>query len=65
MCVAQRCKDQLLVYCPAAALTRDELDLTNDHFDTLCLTGLLPGRGVAVGDTWTVGPVVVQALLQL
>jgi hypothetical protein len=62
LCVAQRYKDQPLLYCPAASLTRDELDLTSDHFDTLCVTGLLPPKAVAVGDTWTVPNVVVQAL---
>ena len=62
LCVAQRYRDQLIVYCPAAALTRDELDLTNDHFDTLNLAGLLPGKDVSVGDSWTVGNAVVQAL---
>ena len=62
LCVAQRYKDQPLLYCPGASLTRDELDLTNDHFDTLCVTGLLPPKAVAVGDTWTVPNVAVQAL---
>jgi hypothetical protein len=62
LCVAQRYKDDMLLYCPAAPLTRDELDLTNDHFDTLCVAGLLPGRAVAVGDTWPVSNVAVQAL---
>ena len=32
--VAQRQKEQALVYSPAGALTREELELT-DHFDTL------------------------------
>jgi hypothetical protein len=60
--VAQRPKDQPLVYCPAGMLTRDELALASEHFDTLALTGLLPGRAVAVGDTWKVANAVVQAL---
>src|SRR6185295_9199869 len=51
--VAQAIKDQILVYCPAGALTRDELDVT-EHLDTLSLTGLLPDKAVAVGDTWKV-----------
>lgn len=42
-------------YSPAGPLTRDELDLVTDHFDPACLPGLLPGRAVAVGDTWPVG----------
>jgi hypothetical protein len=60
--VAQRQNDQFLLYCPATALTRDELGLTSEHFDTLTLTGLLPGRPVAVGDTWKPTNSVVQAL---
>jgi hypothetical protein len=60
--VAQRSKDQPLVYCPAAPLTRDELELVGEHFDTLALTGLLPGKAVAKGDTWTVKNSVAQAL---
>src|SRR5262249_22100359 len=42
--VAQRHKDQPLVYSPAGALTRAELDLTSDTFDTLAVVGLLPGK---------------------
>jgi hypothetical protein len=60
--VAQRHKDQPLVYSPAGALTRAELDLTSDHFDTLAVVGLLPGKAVAAGDTWKVANGVVQAL---
>jgi hypothetical protein len=60
--VAQRWKDQLLVYSPAGALYRDELELTSQHFDTLALTGVLPGKPVAVGDTWKLPSAVVQAL---
>jgi hypothetical protein len=59
--VAQRHKDQGLYYCLAGALTREELEVT-DHFDTLCLPGLLPGKAVAVGDTWKVANAVAQAL---
>jgi hypothetical protein len=60
--VAQRQRDQALVYSPTGALLRRELDLTSDHFDTLCLPGLLPGRQVAVGDTWKVLSNAVQGL---
>jgi hypothetical protein len=59
--VAQRQKDQTLVYSPAGTLTRDEVELT-DHFDTLVLTGLLPGREVAVGETWKLPNPLVQGL---
>src|SRR5262245_39383099 len=41
--IAQWQNDDLTVYSPAGALLRDELDLCSEHFDTLHLTGLLPG----------------------
>jgi hypothetical protein len=60
--VVQRVKDQTLVYCPAAALSRPELDLTGGHFDTFAMTSLLPGKAVPVGDTWKVPSAVAQAV---
>jgi hypothetical protein len=60
--VFQRAKDQTLAYCPAAALSRPELDLTGGHFDTLAVTGLLPEKAVAVNDTWKVPTAVAQAV---
>ena len=48
-------------FCPAGALTRDELDLVTEHFNPQCLAGLLPGKAVNVGDTWAVGPAAAQA----
>jgi hypothetical protein len=60
--VAERSNGRFLLYCPAGTLTRDELDLTGDHFDTLALTGLLPGKAVAVGESWKLPNSVVQAL---
>jgi hypothetical protein len=60
--VAQRNKDRPMVYSPTGPLTREELELTSEHFDTLALPGLLPGRGVAVGETWKVPNAVAQAL---
>jgi hypothetical protein len=62
--VTQRYKDQPLAYCPAGPLTREELELT-DHFDTLSLAGLLPGKAVAVGETWKVANATAQALCHL
>ena len=60
--VAQRFKEQGLVYSPAGALTRAEADLTSEHFDSLAVVGLLPGKDVPVGDTWKIANTVVQAL---
>ncbi|HXG10039.1 MAG TPA: hypothetical protein VNK04_09635 [Gemmataceae bacterium] len=59
---AQRHKDQPLAYSPAGPLTYEEAELIGGHFDSLALTGLLPGREVAVGERWKVPPAVVQAL---
>jgi hypothetical protein len=59
--VAQRHKDQGLSYCPAGPLTAEERELT-EHFDSLAVTGLLPGKAVAVGATWKVANAAVQAL---
>src|SRR5438477_10081838 len=42
--VAQWHNDALLASSPAGPLLSDELDLCSDHFDTLHLTGLLPGK---------------------
>jgi hypothetical protein len=60
--VAQRQKDLLTTYCPAGSLLREELELTNDHLDTLSLTGLLPTSKIKPGETWKVSNEVVQAL---
>ena len=62
--VAQRIKDHLVTYSPAGPLFGEEMELT-EHFDTLVLPGLLPGREVKVGETWTVPAHVVQALCGL
>jgi hypothetical protein len=59
--VAQRYKDEPLVFSPKGSLTRDELDLVQ-HFDTLHLPGLLPGKDVASGATWKIANATVQAL---
>lgn len=62
--VAQRSADQTFVYCPRGPLTREELDVT-DHFNTLAVTGLLPGKDLPVGSTWKVSNATVQALCHL
>ncbi len=63
--VAQRHRGEQLVYSPAGALTRGELELVSEHFDTLLLAGLLPGKLVKVGETWKLGGAVVQSLCSL
>jgi hypothetical protein len=59
--VAQRAKEEQLVYAPSGPLTREELEVT-EHLDTLSLTGLLPGKEVGVGETWKVGNAIAVAL---
>ncbi|MSR31265.1 MAG: hypothetical protein EXR99_07150 [Gemmataceae bacterium] len=60
--VAQRPENELTVYCPNGALTREELELTSEHFDTMALAGLLPGKEVKQGESWKIPNEVVQAL---
>src|SRR5436305_9389204 len=62
--ISQRTGGQLLTYCPHGLLTNEEKELT-EHFDTLALPGLLPGKEVAVGATWAVPTNVVLALCDL
>jgi hypothetical protein len=59
--VAQRCKEELVPYCPKGLLTRAELE-TIDHLDTLSMTGLLPSKKVNAGGTWKVANPAAQGL---
>src|SRR5579885_3129490 len=52
--VAQFYKDQALVYSPSGPLTREELELTGDQFNSTVVAGILPGKDVSVGETWKV-----------
>lgn len=60
--VAQRHKGVHLVYSPAGAMTRPELEVVSQHFDVLSVHELLPGKAVKVGETWKLGGGVAQAL---
>lgn len=60
--VAQRQCEGLLAYCPTGPLTKNELDVTCNHFDVLSVVGLLPGKTVAVGDTWKIANTAVQGV---
>jgi hypothetical protein len=60
--IAQRHNDQALTYAPVGPLTREELSLTSEHFDTLTLTGLLPQKEVEVGATWKISDAAAQGL---
>lgn len=58
--VVRRGADGLFCFAPAGPLTRDELDLVTEHFNPQCLAGLLPGKEVNVGDTWTLSDAATQ-----
>jgi hypothetical protein len=63
--VAQRIKDQTQVYSAKDLLSFEEVELTNGHFDTLALLGLLPEKAVALKDTWKLPTETVQGLCHL
>lgn len=60
--VVQRPDDDKLTYCPKGSLTREELELTDGHLDTLTLAALLPTKEVKVGDAWKINAADVQTL---
>jgi hypothetical protein len=60
--VAQRTGDALFCYSPQGPLTRPDLEIVSEHFETLHLTGLLPGKEVAVGESWKLDSLVAQSL---
>src|SRR5947209_14868841 len=62
--VTQRLKDQLVTFSPRDRLSRDEIELM-DHFDTMTVSGMLPGKQVAIGQSWQLPNHVVQALCAL
>src|SRR5262249_3962494 len=64
LAVAQRQNDTLLCYSPQGPLTRDELETVSEHFDTLCVAGLLPGKEVKIGDSWKLSNAAAQGLCQ-
>lgn len=62
--VAQQTPAGILHFHPTGPLTRDDLELVSEHFETLALPGLLPNKAVKVGETWTIANDVAQALCQ-
>jgi hypothetical protein len=63
--VAERREKTTLHFSPDGPLAREELELVAEHFDTLALASLLPGKLVALNDTWTLRPDVAQSLCAL
>ena len=62
--VAQRVGDGVVAFSPKGPLSREEMELT-EHFDSLAVPSLVPGRMVAVGETWKLPNAVVTALCDL
>lgn len=62
--VAQRTRDQLVIFSPHGAMTRTEMEVT-EHFDTMAIAGLVPGKNIDIGKTWSVPNAVVAALCDL
>lgn len=60
--VAQRNGEALLCYSPTGPLTRSELEVVAEHFDTQHLVALLPGKEVSIGDSWKISNLSAQAL---
>lgn len=58
--LAQRGNDGTVQFNPDGPLTRDELDLIAEHFDTFCLPLLLPNKDVKPGETWPISPEAAQ-----
>ncbi len=52
--IAEPREGAVVVWSPGGPLTRSELELVQAAGDPLALTGLLPGKPVAVGDRWKV-----------
>jgi hypothetical protein len=62
--VTQRVGGQTVTFSPAGVLTREEMELT-EHFDTLAVAGLVPGKAIDVGKTWKLHDRAVAALCEL
>ncbi len=60
--VAQRTGDSLFTYSPAGPLTQVEREVTSEHFETLHLAALLPGKEVKIGDSWKLDSEITQSL---
>ena len=60
--VAQNNAEHTLRYCPAGPLTRTELELIAEHFDSLAITGLLPSKPVEIGGRWKIANSTTQEL---
>lgn len=60
--VAQKSVEGTVVFSPHGPLYREEHELTADIIDLLAVVGVLPGKEVAIGETWDISLPVAQAL---
>lgn len=60
--VAQRTEDGYLCYALAGPLAQSEVEVVNEHFDSLHVVGLLPQRAVEVGSSWKIDAIATQSL---
>jgi hypothetical protein len=58
----QQAADGPLHFHPDQPLTRDELELVSEHFDTLLLPRLLPVKEVTAGETWKMSDATARAV---
>ena len=64
LAIVVRDERQTIHACPDGPWTRGELELVAEHFDTLGLPGLLPGKEINPGESWSVGAEAVQQACQ-
>jgi hypothetical protein len=62
--VAQRMNGHIVSFSPKGPLTREEVELT-EHFDTMAVAGLLPGKEIEIGKSWPIANASVLALCEL
>lgn len=60
--VAQRPESSIFVYSPKGPLSREELELIGEHFDTLSISSLIPVKGGLSAESWKLKDTVVQAI---
>jgi hypothetical protein len=60
--VAQKPENSIFVYSPKGPLTREELELTGEHFDTLSMANLIPDKGPVPKEAWKLKDATVQAI---
>ncbi len=60
LCVAQRPDSTIFIYCPKGPLSREELELTGEHFDTLSICNLIPEKGIILTEPWKLKDTTVQ-----